>query len=532
MLLQACITAIVSTFHDASTALDLLTASRVTRKTQTPPKALGGAIRVAPADIEREKRRGVERFGRAFEYGDYIAIIAIQRIAIELRSQLLAKLQDHDSCGDFEALIDLVDSCRDRTIFALLDLRRRLLQAGTSSPATPLYQPSLVLAERTVPTLPQFEESPVGLNPPSSPLPPPSPPKSQYRAKVQGNIARSPVPRTDSIGLNVGRGLVRHPGNASHRRQSSLLGLLRRGQAANEGMPENGSWRRSSARTISMDSVPATAAVSTEAVQYNLGRNFTFREVDDNQFEIWAPDPISPASERHDSISVQSLYGSAISTTPTVVSPVSSDTLPMTKKGCNIVTAPNADNNYLGFCKGAWRAQNDDPKAWIDRHDFTMSASNSVRYPSCYKCAFRGHLAKEIAWAKVWTDEVRGIKYRWSFLAKSHVKQKNATRSVMDRNYAYQCLFCAFSGTKETVIYTLNTYLDHVSHEHRIVPLSDVVRYRTRCVNDRVCTDDDKFDINIFPRSTVPTPVEVAELSGKLSTEDHAVTVSAVELAA
>ena len=38
--------------------------------------------------------------------------------------------------------------------------------------------------------------------------------------------------------------------------------------------------------------------------------------------------------------------------------------------------------------------------------------------------------------------------------------------------------------------------------------MDDVILYRTRCVNDRICKDSEKFDINLFPLEDVQEDFE------------------------
>jgi len=229
---------------------------------------------------------------------------------------------------------------------------------------------------------------------------------------------------------------------------------------------------------------------------YNVSP-FAFQEIDERQFLITAP--TSPDQSRH----VEHAYPTASQTsrTASVMSTLSpsAPTIGRTLSSqpnhiSRALATPTAKNDYLGFCKGAWKAQNADPKAMIERRDFAQTAQSQMTFPSCSKCAFKGHEDSKHIWKKVHVDEARGLKYRWGFLAKSHVKQK----TVKGRSYAYQCLFCVFQG-KEAVIYTLNTYLDHVGRDHRGELLDEVLLFRTKCVNDRVCGLGDDFDINLFP---------------------------------
>ena len=99
-----------------------------------PPSILEESIAESPKEIEREKRRGVERHGKTFERGDHVAVIAIQQITIDLRTNLLEQLRyatNNDEVADFTDMIDLADAARDNTVAALIALRKRLMQAGT-----------------------------------------------------------------------------------------------------------------------------------------------------------------------------------------------------------------------------------------------------------------------------------------------------------------------------------------------------------------------------------------------------------------
>jgi hypothetical protein len=98
-----------------------------------------------------------------------------------------------------------------------------------------------------------------------------------------------------------------------------------------------------------------------------------------------------------------------------------------------------------------------------------------------------------------------GIKFRWPFLAKSHVQQKGRIR---DELFAFQCMFCVFldgsldvdSGAGERQLYYgREKYLEHIAQQHRGQVIGDIVLYKLGCVNDRICDDDEDFDINLYP---------------------------------
>jgi hypothetical protein len=162
---------------------------------------------------------------------------------------------------------------------------------------------------------------------------------------------------------------------------------------------------------------------------------------------------------------------------------------------------PSRKNNYLGFCKCAWRLQTGDEKAFVKSKDWTQRSASSTAYSlACdrFKCEFKSPYKSSgnpsVIWNKLVVDDKHGIKYRWSFLAKSHVTQKN----VVNEDYSYQCQFCVFSGLQVPVM-NLAMLLEHISVEHRKQPISDVILHETGCINDKIAKDGEKFDINLYP---------------------------------
>ncbi|TKA75322.1 hypothetical protein B0A49_03606 [Cryomyces minteri] len=158
--------------------------------------------------------------------------------------------------------------------------------------------------------------------------------------------------------------------------------------------------------------------------------------------------------------------------------------------------APTADNNYLGFCKGAWKMQNGDKHAMKRLTEFNDGWSQSkVYYLACSssKCAFAGRLPPEKA-NKVWISSSKGIRFRWVFLAKSHVPQQK----VQKEQYVYQCMICAFQGRRSPNLAGTDTLLEHISG-HRGEDLDKVVLYNTKCITGRIASDEEEFDINLEP---------------------------------
>ncbi|KAI7589309.1 hypothetical protein KC343_g18663, partial [Hortaea werneckii] len=186
------------------------------------------------------------------------------------------------------------------------------------------------------------------------------------------------------------------------------------------------------------------------------------------------------------------------------------------------VPTPTPENDFLGFCKGAWKLQNGDRKAMTKSKEFNEGWSgNSIYLLACTqsKCAFAGHLPLDQIWTKVITVEAKGMKIRWPFLAKSHIQQYKVRR---EKQYQFQCMFCVYlnnavqhEGQKEKrETYTgTDAYLEHVSQAHRGETLGAILMYKTRCITERVAEDTEEFDVNLWPLS-VPEQLDRSQAAG------------------
>lgn len=203
---------------------------RSQKRAAPPSRLLEESIDQAPTDIEREKQRGIQRFGKAFERGDTVAVIALQQITIELQSSLLEELRNaafDDAVTDFRYLVDVADAERDKTMNALIQLRQRLLASepmvidglaswSIQNPAgMPMAPPS---RQRTSLPLPASQSSP-----PNNDLKP-----SQTWA--QSNHAAS---RDASGEEDAASGAENVQRKSKHR--SSLLGIFRHRTSSHGG---------------------------------------------------------------------------------------------------------------------------------------------------------------------------------------------------------------------------------------------------------------------------------------------------------
>ncbi|KAK5165899.1 uncharacterized protein LTR77_008823 [Saxophila tyrrhenica] len=162
---------------------------------------------------------------------------------------------------------------------------------------------------------------------------------------------------------------------------------------------------------------------------------------------------------------------------------------------------PTKENDWLGFCQSAVKLQNGDRRGSLKkRTDYGAAFAASgvtTYYCSAKGCAYQGHVSVDMVWKVVMRDEKLGLKVRWGFLAKSHIKQA----SVQGRQYQFQCPICIYSyGHAEGRVWKgVDIFMDHVS-SHRGMSISFEVAQKLGVIADHVAEDKDEFDLNLYPR--------------------------------
>jgi hypothetical protein len=174
---------------------------------------------------------------------------------------------------------------------------------------------------------------------------------------------------------------------------------------------------------------------------------------------------------------------------------------------------PNKDNDYWGFCKGAWAAR-EDPKKGIKLRTQPHGYYNHKQIWACSTCTFTGEVfkapdpKKKSRTIEIFDPRVKvsmsGIRYRWVFLAKSHVKKKAGDPSSNDDNFG--CVLCSAEGNVTGVYGGVETLMNHIALTH-VGNMSDATRKKVDCVLGRVAGNGESFDIN------VPIFAQVEELA-------------------
>lgn len=179
---------------------------------------------------------------------------------------------------------------------------------------------------------------------------------------------------------------------------------------------------------------------------------------------------------------------------------------------------PNRNNDYAGFCKGAWK-QNSGFEGF-KVHSVPIGYYSLVPKWKCVNCFFdmpmastsnsgSGSSSSSSGTArfdeKVYTHAGSKIRYRWSFLAKSHIASKtrpvpaSAAGSVaVAKIGTFGCMFCCFESDRSVVAYGgLDVFMNHLGEAHR--GFMGSLLGSTRCVTGRVAGVEEVFDINIPP---------------------------------
>lgn len=163
---------------------------------------------------------------------------------------------------------------------------------------------------------------------------------------------------------------------------------------------------------------------------------------------------------------------------------------------------PCKDNNYWGFCKGAWDVREDIKKGLALR---TMPAGmyNTQEKWECKSCTFRGNTytvthpsrrgkKETVVDPNIHTSE-SGIRYRWIFLAKSHVKKKTPDSTHDECNYG--CVICSVELKVTSIFGNKETLFNHI-HTHAS-EMSQTTMKQTRCIVGRTAGTDEDWDINV-----------------------------------
>ncbi|KAF9697029.1 hypothetical protein EKO04_005109 [Ascochyta lentis] len=174
---------------------------------------------------------------------------------------------------------------------------------------------------------------------------------------------------------------------------------------------------------------------------------------------------------------------------------------------------PCRDNNYWGFCKGAWDVR-EDVKKGLALRTMPSGMYNTKEIWECKQCNFRGNTYSVTYPGKKGKKETvvdpnvhtskSGIRYRWIFLAKSHVKKKTPDSTNDECNYG--CVICSVELKVTSIFGNLDTLMYHLL-EH-VSDMTQTTMKQTRCIVGRTAGAAEDWDINM------PLFADVSEVEG------------------
>ncbi|KAF2712314.1 hypothetical protein K504DRAFT_531433 [Pleomassaria siparia CBS 279.74] len=176
---------------------------------------------------------------------------------------------------------------------------------------------------------------------------------------------------------------------------------------------------------------------------------------------------------------------------------------------------PCKENNYWGFCKGAW-ATREETKRGLGLQSLPNGMYNTVQIWQCKSCLFQGDTftaphptkrnKKDITVDPSIHTSAVGIRYRWVFLAKSHVKKKtlsdikvapvHANRTDDKEDCNYGCTICSVEGNVTGIYGNVETLMNHILLGHTRT-MSEKTCAKAKCILGRPAQADEEWDINI-----------------------------------
>lgn len=177
---------------------------------------------------------------------------------------------------------------------------------------------------------------------------------------------------------------------------------------------------------------------------------------------------------------------------------------------------------HNGYCKGAYLLQVGLKKESMKLRNQPSGITGQSYYWACCssKCCFEGPAVQAgKSWdfeEQVWTSS--GVRFRWSFLAKSHVPTKKTKGKLFD----YKCIFCEAHKKSSDVYKGIREFMAHiVEHNREDWDASSV--QNMKFITGREADVDEIFDINFTtPRRPIPPAAEGGNVEdGMVSRSDN-----------
>ncbi|KAL1962457.1 hypothetical protein VTN77DRAFT_9658 [Rasamsonia byssochlamydoides] len=532
----SCVAAIISAYNDGSELVKRIKARRLERKQaleNRPTKELETSLTLGPVIVQGQYDNDYRRFGERYAQGDHIAREQLKDIIINLQMALLTNLSmsfTRDVEVDFGTLQIASDNSRVDAVMALCQLYQRLAQAeplriapgnppATNPPTATGYSPlsqsppeqrlshvSTLSSTGSFSTLSTSEPAHSHWNRHEQ-----STPYTHEARRASGDSTLST--RTRSLFSNLRK--HRHstenqfhipPVTEAAEERNPHRNRLDAGMStfpdAHQGRPLPNHSPRG---YYSPDEVNPWAQTDPEE---DPASTIPDRSYASETMEIFDPDGWGSLTPER-STSAQVRTASSIISRHSSHSSTSGTTLPISSGTSMTLYLPCEENNFAGFCKGAWKLQLGLKKAFTIRMR-PSGMYDEIPFWRCSKCCYegpvRGDSSRRSSWkydGEVRVHEQTGIRYRWVFLAKSHVHMKRIPEKTDGSVGTFGCVFCCAERHGPAPVFgNLASFMEHLLLRHRQMADSDspgleALLDRTRCIVGRVADDSEDFDINL-----------------------------------
>ncbi|KAI9700626.1 MAG: hypothetical protein M1836_001993 [Candelina mexicana] len=496
---------------------------------------LKGSLKLGSTAVQDEYDKSFKRLGRSIATGDQIARNALRDIIFELEQSLLKPLQSvsKQDIAAFTALRTTSDQCRATVVTVLEKLHQRLLMAAK---IWSLPDPHITSDAFVFPTSNgrrSFESFYTNSTENSVP----------YGNMTFVTTSRPTPPKTSTQGLLA---FIKNNGFRRSKGQDHLPKSLQQSSAASSKrtlVPKlpaitvgktNGSWfeQNNDTKDNTAFTTLKTHRIARSRSKSIAGVDF-IKTFDQN---IWLkpweavhsqPSPPSPPSDTSSETSRLKQFTSCTREiffvpikrpTTSTFSTISDPAPPAEPKPGPTEHWPSPANNYSGFCKGAYKLQQDIPGAM--RLSFRPVGSYTYsEFWKCQKCLFEGAVhgtEKKRGFDTRVHEAGNGLLYRWVFLAKSHAfKGRYGGRGSGDVEW-FKCIFCAAEGEREEEAFAGKEQLmQHLKEVHAETRPREEVLERTRCVFGRRAGEGEYFELCI-PSGDVEAEIKGGQVEAEV----------------
>ncbi|KAK5007755.1 hypothetical protein LTR28_004878 [Elasticomyces elasticus] len=515
--LVSCVAAVVSAFHGGAELIEIIKKKHKKRKNERDcqEKILQQSLVQGERQVKDSYDAEYTRFGAAFSVGDDIARHQLLQVAVKMQAEIIRSLQI--ACEFEKDVLDLTQlheasvMNRFETIRSFEELRQRILvampiggifsmegfEARNRQSADGLMSfmtvnavsPDMIPSAVTIPDEPEnrlgrflSKRSNVG---------------RQGAKTGSSGFALAPtfawlipaIRRQDTDILTLCGEAIHHDDDKedlTNKASSQRDSVMANGDSSSEQ-----GWRSTISRAFSQTG-PNLIAIAQDNDASSRQHSLSHSSL--------PPPPTT--QQRHHSLALPISFptqpppGTHPAFRPSVSSTRSESTPTFTHTPTpQLIGRPHKENNYWGFCRGAWDCR-ESLTSGLEIHLQPVGMTGTLPHWQCKRCQFRSAPLR----SRTTPPDPRilvaacGIRYRWAFLARSHVRCKNAVAGPGE--YAYGCVFCS-SEARETGVYgNVETLLAHVGVRHG-GRMTDKMREQTRCIEGRAAGAVEEWDVNI-----------------------------------